>query len=564
GRFCEAMAFLEYEAAEQVLDDLERALVPEPRRVDVDGGELEPERRIAAWREDLRLARLAWTAIANAWDDLSARGGRIALRWAEGRPRARLDHRGAIAAVEPGSTADEMLTARGRRGRWLRAGGPGGAGYLTDAACLADASLRQLLLRGLDPSGGGGQAAPRTAAPDASTPAAALATFLLYREGGRSYRLRGGDGGAGRTGRLASSGGEPTEHLPAEILSVEEIRRRRARALLERLLGAPAEAEEGAWEALSLEIAALLLSRSDPPDALPSRILRADYAAARARGLRAALPDDVFHGAAVELEGDSVRLAYDFRSPDQIRAFSSAGEGSALERTSAGALVRGEWRFLDGQPFRGALRVRATLHQGRSDEPPCAAVALWTAGGEPATPERTISVTKAMVKGAAWWGDYVVFASGLRRVLVDYGGDPRLEVYPASGDDAVPLPADVLLIGRGGAPLNSHEGECLWARRSESAPRANRAVEVAMDRGRAGWSIDGRSVLPSPRPSARRWLEPGDRERRGSFSLLTFGTTWRLESLEIEGDLDPRWLEERLRARVEDELAALLDARPGG
>ncbi|MBN1444416.1 MAG: FHA domain-containing protein, partial [Planctomycetes bacterium] len=29
GRFCEAMAFLEYEAAEQVLDDLERALVPE-------------------------------------------------------------------------------------------------------------------------------------------------------------------------------------------------------------------------------------------------------------------------------------------------------------------------------------------------------------------------------------------------------------------------------------------------------------------------------------------------------------------------------------------------------
>lgn len=326
--------------------------------------------------------------------------------------------------------------------------------------------------------------------------------------------------------------------------------------------GAKTEAEE--WNALAADVAEIIGSedtRAAASGGDPD--LTTVYASCRRRALALSPREDTFHARAVEFgKEDSVRLSYDFSGEEQLLDFRSAPGGGAAatwDRARRLLVVEDEVRYLDGNPFRDWLGVSATIADFEA-EAPNINVALWTDPGDRATiqPGR-IDLRGWRVRDNEVPVGYILCGTGYH-VTVELGRGLNRFVRGFL-PPYLREPTHVLLSAQHGNSLHLVPEELLWSEAmGKPLPRAVR-LEIEMREGELLWSINRQKVPVLTSVALRRVLERT--ERVGSLNLVPNGRRLSIAALEIRGRLDPRWLEERISAQLERELARLRGEPPG-
>lgn len=254
--------------------------------------------------------------------------------------------------------------------------------------------------------------------------------------------------------------------------------------------------------------------------------------------------------------GRSVRIAYEFDDEAEALDFVAPSGAQAQVAVRGGRLeLEGECRFLDSNPFRGAISA-ALVVSGCDASAPDVNLAFWTQPGSPVAYDP--DAERGAVSGArgsreSRW-DYLVlgFGYGPRRPLV-----PSLKVR--DGAQRVLFPCVAVLGGRAGKAL--HDGldwDCWWGANYLGELRGPLALRAAVGPEAIEWEANGRKLHAEiPPETLRRVLAAGPADlggRAGSFAIFTNGRRIAIESLELRGTLDEAWLHGRLLERALEEL----------
>jgi hypothetical protein len=353
---------------------------------------------------------------------------------------------------------------------------------------------------------------------------------------------------------------------------------------------AGADAAPALWKALVEDIAISAKGIEGSPRAKGFEPrFEAAYVKARAASLRKGGASEFFHGRIKRFDGKSIALVYDFSSPEQIADLVPVlRSGCLVDRVKGGARIFGEFRFLRGDPFRRKLVVTVDVTpEGFNPGSPNINLAFWTREGGRVTPigstekpdrekeddgkreaessgdedqenssppdvesegERNASIDASSPPA----GDYVVFGLGFSPVPILAGAEiPRISV--AGEGRPVDLPAQVLILGNGGRPLSFPEQKCLYASSVRGKLKGAQSSAVAFDAGEISWTVSHRV---SPLKKSIKNLRPGG-NWIGSFSILTNGDVVLYSSLEVQGELNPGWIEAQLESRARIEWAEL-------
>lgn len=579
----EAIGRLRFRAARDVL----RELAKEP----VSDATLTRRRHllVAEYRQSLA----AWRHLEAVLEARASGKTPIDGRWAGGHALVLLDRKtGAVSAVRGTVDRDpaRATVVRCVRGRlWLSpaggdegdGGGDDGGDIVCDVFALSDRDLASILDEPRPGTGDGEGSSPGTGA-SAEERRRGLATLLLWREGperaaafwraaGLAGSLpgpsdggpgTGGDGGGAGSGDGESGGSGDPGGSSGDEAGLERAMswlRGRLRGVMSRhreLLGTESR-DRAAWTEVLTELATLVALDRGQAERLGRRgDLEEAYRTARYRLVDITLSADVFHAESLERDGDSVRLGYDFRSSAQLAAFVPVHPETRVELAGGSLVLRGEVRFLEGQPFVGSLAVRLRVPSGGySKDAPNINVALWTSGPFRVSPTGPLTLSLEMMKTERWEAGYALFGAGYRTVVSNWGGTPLEELRIADQGEPVKLPAHAVLVGRNGQPLNRAPGECVWVARPASSLRGALRVEVDWKPDECRWRINRRTVLPGNLRDPERIIGPG--ERRGSFNLLSLQSQLRISSVEVEGRLDAEWLGTRAAALAAREIQAL-------
>jgi hypothetical protein len=519
-----ALARLDLGTAKRLLAELPPHAPGLPRR---PGEELEPALR-------------ALEALEAAVQAQVRSGAPSSLELIPGRSLPRLELGGAHRAGE--AEARGRLPATGSyrllelKGAYLRLERADGKEEVRDLLSLSDASLSELAAGAIEREEAGLRALRE-----------GLLVLLLLREGpARAERFAAAGAETDRfRDFLASLGSEAADFWLAARREELEARVRR--------LEEEGEAAAAEWNEVAVRhIELIRLQRERLADRGGTEDLERRFIEARIQALRRQ-PGSLFRAATAQAESGRLRLRYDFGAASQLEDFTVVGKESTLRWARSGMALRGECRFQSGNPFRGRLSVKVEVPAGAyAPDAPNINLALWTREDDVVTPSGSMSLTRAFLDDHGAPADYLVFAAGYRAVVADFGGRPLEQVRPAGSREFLDLPAHCLFAGAARRPLHRDGGECLWARKLTGALRG--AIISAAECGleSCSWTLNGQSLLPAEVAAGGRVLSRSP--RRGSFSLLTNGREVRFAAIEVEGELDPRWLEPRLRKQAEREL----------
>ncbi len=325
------------------------------------------------------------------------------------------------------------------------------------------------------------------------------------------------------------------------------------------------------WEALAVDILRRIGSARSAAgyEKARSALARA-FLQAKAEVLRASVPGSLLHGKIKSYKPDgSIELVYDFNSDDEFKDFVPVRSASSrLELEGKMAKIRGEFRLGRGDVFRNRLGVTGKLPpNGYSPQAPNMNVALWTRDDDRVSPvvrKTTPLDTEGDEKPRTAEGvpdDYFAFGAGYKARLPAGSSSDALLVKGSGA--SVPMPANALLGGiRGEALHSSTEGDCFWAKAAGKVSGAQ-AFRVQMALGALTWTINSHSVLAARDMKDVEVLKRSD-PYTGSVTFFTNGEVLFYDSILIEGELNPAWVEEQLLAIAEGELKKVEPDYPFG
>jgi hypothetical protein len=236
---------------------------------------------------------------------------------------------------------------------------------------------------------------------------------------------------------------------------------------------------------------------------------------------------------------------------------------SQIELEVKMARMRGEFRLGRGDVFRNRLGVTVKLPpDGYSQQTPNINVALWTRDDDAVT-----ALQRNLIDGDGGSGkprtegppdDYFVFAIGYKSRIPLPGAAEGITMRETT--TVVPMPASVVLGGVRGQPLHREEGQdCLYAEPAQGKVRGAQSMRAAMAPGSIAFSIGGRTV-PQKSLKGLELLKSGE-PFLGSVTFFTNGEILKYDSISIDGELNPAWVEEQLLSLAELELRKLDPSR---
>jgi serine/threonine protein kinase len=353
-----------------------------------------------------------------------------------------------------------------------------------------------------------------------------------------------------------------------------------AQARRDELHAASAPPPADAWEFVAGEAAQLLVRWRGRPGFEEVRAsLRELFSECREEGLLARSqgaggpPEGIFHARSVKIGADGqIQLAYDFASEEQTKDFIPAkGSLSGLRwvKQKKVVVLAGEVRLLKGNPFRGRIAVSGTVAAFDAAAPNIN-VAFWTAEDDVVT----LGLDGRQFDMRRWRdgndgqlaADYLAVGMGYRAPfeIEDLAGPGRMGRMARQFQAFLPSylreAAHVVLAGRKGSSLHIDRRELLWEAPLGTAPRGAVRYSVEMQDEAIRWSFNGRKV---PFAADAQQLErlKGKSPRSGSISLFSNGREVYYTAIEVHAQLERTWLESRIRAIVQEELAQLEAAR---
>ena len=315
------------------------------------------------------------------------------------------------------------------------------------------------------------------------------------------------------------------------------------------------------WETLAASLLdRIRVSRSQKGYLGAKAELANAFLKAKAEVLRGDVPQSLFNGKVKSYKPDgSIELSYEFNSEDELKDFVPVrSTASRLELEEKMAKLRGECRLGRGDVFRNRLGVSGKLPgtSGFSSQSPNLNVALWTRDDD--------RVSWQQKRGAAGDGDpddstkvegtpddYFVFAIGYRTRLPVTSSTDGLVVRGSGA--VVSMPANVILGGLRGEPLHrASQGDCLWGKPLVKISGAQ-TFRVLMAQGVVTWSSSSQTLANAKELRDAQLLKRDD-PYIGSVTFFTNGDVLLYDSITVEGDLNPAWVEEQLVAAAEVEL----------
>jgi hypothetical protein len=228
--------------------------------------------------------------------------------------------------------------------------------------------------------------------------------------------------------------------------------------------------------------------------------------------------------------------------------------------------LKGEVRFLSGEPFRGRLAVGGTA-AGFDPAAPNINVVLWTGERDAVTANlggRGIDLRRWRDADGTLPADYFLVGMGYRlpgelEALLE---NDRGRNFPGGLQNLLPAylrdTTHVVLAGDRGRSLHADRRELIWQSGLPGKLPGPARFQVSMDGGTLLWSVN-RKVMSLADSLVLDRLK-AKVPHSGSFSLLTNGREVHYAAFEVKGDLDPAWVRQRARAQAEKELAALTGA----
>ena len=288
------------------------------------------------------------------------------------------------------------------------------------------------------------------------------------------------------------------------------------------------------WKAISTSLAGLIRTASRLPDDVP---IRADLAAAWIEcERRRVLAEDlrsVFHAAKVERRpSGALRLSYTFKNDAQLLAFTPRTSPDKATLANPGtAILKGEYRFLRGNPFREELYVGGTVSRFLPAAPNVN-IAMWTRPSD-----------RLPTSASSLFSSTTSNGTSLYAYCMGYAGDTSstingFDVIDAPNFEDLILPANLVLTAE---RTNSRDGglassfRCRWGQKPRSGyGSANATFEISLKKDRAPiWKVNGRSLPIRDEGPGAGW---------GSFTLFSGKSSIALSKLYVEGKVDPSWL----------------------
>ena len=485
-------------------------------------------------------AQLAWRALSATLGSKSAGGSGVPREFHEGRPVVEFRRSGGVfvstgvtrGRYRLGSVTDGLIDAEKVDEHR----------YLFDVFALSD----DCLLRNVR-----GAKKPEPAVD--ALQIEGLGVLLLLREG--PSRLESFLG-ARNVDEVIREG---LKQLAGEHRDTWLLERRRRTRVARNYVGTDVKATPEDWIRLAARIAEnALLWKGRPDYRRRSRDLLNGYRDARLEHLRRRPPRRAFHTSKLTLDGDALKIVYDFSTDEQLEDLRPVGTSSVIQRQGDDLLLRGECRFFEGNPFTGKVSVKVRLPaRGYDASRPSIGIALWTFEGYSIRGADSMALTVSMKPRKASYADYFVFAYGYYAAPYDFGGEKLYQVHPVGVEDFLDLPADVVFLGQHGRPLHRFSGECLWARRRTKRTTGALTIQVEAGEGISSWTANRAPIFREAPAPFREFLET--RERVGSVTLLTGDKGVRIRSVEIEGQLDPIWIQDRFQTAIEKELRRIFE-----
>ena len=236
--------------------------------------------------------------------------------------------------------------------------------------------------------------------------------------------------------------------------------------------------------------------------------------------------------------------------------------GSQIELYEGRAKLRGEFRIGKGEMFRKRLSLVAKVpSDGYSPQSPNINFALWTNEADklsPKTPENDAEAIpqpgEEPVVPAGLPQDYFVFGVGYKVHV--YNMRHRAFEYLSLRGTNTPLqmPAYALIGGRRGQRVHEmQEDDCVWGVSAMGKVKGQQVIKIVMKAGELpAWTVNSRpmAIKDGKGTDLLRRAEP----YTGSVTVFTNGEVIDLDSLLIEAELNPTWIDSQLAAIAEKEL----------
>ncbi len=347
--------------------------------------------------------------------------------------------------------------------------------------------------------------------------------------------------------------------------TVGSLERRR-----DELRGAPGESASGKalerWRGL-LEVTSRTIraTRSRPAyrgyrDRLAALFLDGHAALAGPDGLAS-----LVNGKVKNKRNGLVEISYDFKEKSQLRDFHPVHRSSSsVSHYQKSARIRGEIRYLRGEPFRRRLTVTGLVPaKGYSLAAPNINIALWTHDDDrvstigstiSSSSSSSSSITTFFDDDGASPNDFMVFGIG-------YHYDTRGYLRVRGINNIVPMPAMAFLGGERGKRLSVYSSsQCVWARGVSSQVKGAQAFRIAVAPERISWQVNRKTIPIHKSDEYDRF----DREEpyTGSITIFTNRQTVFYKMLTFEGELNPDWVGKELRRRAESDLRAIEPSFP--
>ena len=332
-----------------------------------------------------------------------------------------------------------------------------------------------------------------------------------------------------------------------------------AQARVAKVKGKVAEAE-----ALTTDLTAWILSCRPLPgyDRVKDTLAKA-FLAARSESVRVGVPQSLISGKVQSYKPDgSIEILYDFNSEPELKDFRSVKGGSQIELYEGKAKLRGEFRIGKGEMFRKRLSLLAKVTTGGySSDSPNINFALWTSDGDKVSPKVPDTDAEAIPDPgeetpvpAGLPQDYFVFGVGYK-VHVYNQKHRAFEYLSLRGvNTPIQMPAYALIGARRGLRVHEiPEDDCVWAAPAAGKVKGAQVIKISMKPGELPvWNVNSRT-MPVKDGKGTDLLRRTD-PYMGSVTIFTNGEVIDLESIFIEAELNPTWIDAQLTGIAEKEL----------
>jgi serine/threonine protein kinase len=271
-----------------------------------------------------------------------------------------------------------------------------------------------------------------------------------------------------------------------------------------------------------------------------------------------------------------LKLRYDFTSDEELEDFVIKRGSAKVEQKSL--LLTGECRLLSGNPFRTWLSVKFAAPSYNKSSPNVN-VALWTheedrvtydlaTSGAPGTARTPVPGSPDDPKpappaaGAGIANDYLAFCVGYQPKGISSYTYYDNVLYLTDVNRDVPMPAFTILGGSRGKPL--HDGDtayrlhALWAESILNKVKGTQQVQLILKPDSFDWYVNSsRWSHHAVKLNPQLPLRLARLDATGSVTLFTNSQLVYFSMLEVEGPLDPSWLEAESNRQADVEFARI-------